>query len=99
MAGSHHSWWHVWLILHDHNSGEAPRILHCHTVQATLARARRAALAKAQKEEAEEKLSSDHVAEDAARRREGERRRAREDQGGKASGCKVISTSSAVHDV
>ena len=86
MARDHISWWFVWLILHDDNSGEAPKFLHCHTVQATLARARRAALAKAQKEEAEEKLSTDHVAEDAARRREGERRRAREDQGGNLSG-------------
>ena len=55
-------------------------------MQATLARARRAALAKAQKEEAEEKLSVDHVAEEAARRREAERRRAREDQGGESAG-------------
>ena len=99
MARDQDSWWLIWLSLLDDNSGEAPEALHCHTVQATLARARRAALAKAQKEEAEEKLSSDHVAEDAARRREAERRHAREDQGGKASGCEVISTSSAVHNI
>ena len=80
------SWCPSWLILHNDNSGKAPKYLHCHTLQATLARARRAALAKAQKQEAEEKLSSDHVAEEAARRREGERRRAREDQGGESSG-------------
>ena len=75
-----------WLSWPKGNSGEASEFLHCHTVQATLARARRAALAKAQKEEAEEKLSVDHVAEEAARRREAERRRAREDQGGESSG-------------
>ena len=78
------SWCLCWLILQKDNNGKAPDFLHCHTVQATLARARRAALAKAQKEEAEEKLSTDHIAEEAARRREAERRRAQEDQGGES---------------
>ena len=53
-------------------------------MQATLARARRAALSRAQKAEADdEKPSLDEIAEEAARRHEAEeRRRAEENQGG-----------------
>ena len=70
---------------HHHLSGLKSTCQLCHAAaQATLARARRAALSKVQKQEAdEEKPSLDSIAEEAARRREAARQR--EMQGGEPS--------------